>query len=113
MRLTLLAALVIAFPAAGSAQVPVQGGQLLAREFSAASSDSSIVHLEARRVYRAELSGAAAGSRPVITHGRARGGRAVVARIGAESRPALAVFEVYAREEGPHVVRVSGLEAGT
>lgn len=80
------------------------------RAFAGGADDSALVHLERGRVYRAELAGPRGELR--IEHARRRSEPALVVPIPARSVVGRAVFEVYARESGTHVLRVSGLRPG-
>lgn len=88
----------------------VESRTLLDTTFVGGATDSMVVVLERGQLYRAELSGA--GEEPVLEHAERFELKAIVARADEQPRTGAVRFDVFAREAGPHVVRVAGLTAG-
>lgn len=102
--------LLLALATAGSLRAQERAPAMaLDRTFAGGAADSAFVQLERGRVYRAELIGPQATLE--IVHTGRRREPALVVDIPSRSIPGRAVFEVYARERGIHVVRVTGLGA--
>lgn len=108
MRIPLAAVLVLI-----SAQpLTAQGDaiMLLDTTFVGGATDSAVVILSRGQLYRAELSGA--GREPVLNHSGRRASPAIVARAEEQPSTGAVRFDIFARESGPHVVRIAGLTAG-
>ena len=91
------------------AQESVQRDTLVDRYFTSAARDTAVIVLATGRQYRAEVLGPTAAL--ALTRPRA-GAEAFLSPDPARTAPGHAVLEVYARERGDHVVRISGLGAG-
>ncbi|HEX6645146.1 MAG TPA: hypothetical protein VF037_10725 [Gemmatimonadales bacterium] len=100
-----IAGMTIVLVAAFARTLPAQAA--LDRRFTGGPGDSALVHLERNRVYLAEVVGPAATLE--IRHTEPRRDRALVVPLPARSAAGRAVYEVYARDPGVHVVRISGL----
>jgi hypothetical protein len=91
------------------AQEAVQRDTLVDRYFTSAARDTAAIVLATGRQYRAEVLGPTAGL--ALTRPRA-GAEAFLSPDPARTAPGHAVYEVYPRERGDHVVRISALGAG-